>query len=133
SPACLSETVLSGRHRRRTYPRPQRIQESRRRFNRECDEVNMHIELENGQWVEFRDIEKLTNGQRKPFMRAIASLPTDAEGKPNLAATSGDQILAVGEALLVSLVESRSFGRLPGENADARDDPLAPDYDRPQA
>lgn len=92
----------------------------------------MRIELANDGWAELRDPQTLTNGQRKPFMRLLAGLPTGKDGTPDMNAVDADTILSIGDTLLKAFLVEWSFGPLPAEDPAALDNLLAVDYDKLQ-
>ena len=92
----------------------------------------MRVELSEDGWAELRDPAQLTNGQRKPLVKAIAALPTNPDGTPDLDRATPEKVLAIGETMLEVFVESWSFGPLPSDDPAILDDLKATDYDRLQ-
>lgn len=80
----------------------------------------MRLDLRDGSWVELRDPKELTNGQRKPFMRAIAV--ANAE--------DADAVLRVSETACEVLITAWSFPfPIPSEKLESLDDLKALTYD----
>lgn len=103
----------------------------------------MRVELSRGQWADLRDVDELTNGQRRPFMLAVAELSAltepNVDGTPSLTgarepAKAAAALLATGDALLGALVSAWSF-ELPIPSADPASLEAIParDYDALQA
>lgn len=86
------------------------------------------VELKDG-WAVLRDPDTLTNGQRKPFMRLLATMPTRPDGTPDISRADADKIFEFGEAILTAFITEWSFGPLPAEDPDALDNLPAVVYD----
>lgn len=94
----------------------------------------MRVELSADGWAELRDPATLTNGQRRPLMKASAELGVtqDEDGTANVDDVPAEKLLELGDVMLTAFISAWSFGPLPSEDPAALDNIPAHDYDRLQ-